>query len=623
MDDATASPEEDAHCEYDLRSLRAPRVTGWLFQRVFVPVIESPRLGHVVRARLMAVNGFSDFRQRLPIEQIREQPRIRFPLHQLPPSTCYNVLPLESQQQREEFISRLDKLYVEMSEFLEDRAFPENRMPGGASSVPGAFNSIGILYKSYGARAFTPNDVASALLQRIEESNTGPKPLNAILSVNKERLLAEAEASTERWRRKAPLSVLDGVPVAIKDFLHVAGMPTTGGLGFRLDPMCENEETDGEIAAALRSVGALVSIKSTLDEFGIGVRGYNMQAGQTRNPLNVDRVPGGSSCGAAAAVAAGLMPIAVGTDGGGSIRIPSASCGVFGLKPTFARISLRGNIFERVDEQSTCSHAGPIARNVLDLVYAYYVLAALCPPHAVPSCAEFEPRVPLDFPSRLLSSARSQTLDSIRVGVYRPWFEDTEEQLVRNADVTLEQLVSKGGATVIDVVIPDLEDCRLAHAVGILSEGVRSLRKFGAFDDVEKRGRMGLDARAKYAFAAEYNEDDLVRAEVVRARLMTYIVDHVFDKVDVLMTPSLGSRPDEISYNLSTGLLDVASDSAMMRYTLLGNLTGIPAIVIPAKETDDDGLVPSVQFMAAPWAEEVLLRVALFCEKHVMPSTVA
>lgn len=214
--------------------------------------------------------------------------------------------------------------------------------------------SAGELLSQFRSLSLSPLEVVADILRRIDAVNPG---INAIASLDTERALNAARQSEARWMRGAPLGPLDGVPVTLKDCFPAVGMMTFhGSLAANVDgqPDC----FDAPVSARLKEAGAILLAKTTMPDFGLIPTGLSSRYGITRNPWNPTRNPGGSSSGAAAAIAAGFGPLAVGTDGGGSIRIPSAFCGVFGLKPSYGRVPLH--------DPGPCVVAGPITRSVAD-----------------------------------------------------------------------------------------------------------------------------------------------------------------------------------------------------------------------------------------------------------------
>src|SRR5437588_7154607 len=235
-----------------------------------------------------------------------------------------------------------------------------------------AFASAEALADLYRRKALSPVEAAEILFARIEALQ--PK-LNAFCIVDRNGALAAARASEQRWRQGVPLSALDGVPVTIKDLVLMRGFPTLRGSKL-IDPAQDWSE-DGPAVARLREAGAVIMGKTTTPEFGWKALGDSPLTGITRNPWDLSRTPGGSSAGAAAACAAGIGPLHVGSDGAGSIRIPSAFTGVFGLKPSFGRVPAHPP-----SPMGLLAHIGPMTRTVADAALLLTVLAG--PDHRDP-----------------------------------------------------------------------------------------------------------------------------------------------------------------------------------------------------------------------------------------------
>ena len=221
------------------------------------------------------------------------------------------------------------------------------------------------LINLYRTKQASPVEATRAVLERIDAINP---LLNAFCLVDADRALAGAQASAARWQKGAPTDVLDGVPVSIKDLILTRGWPTLRG-SRTVDP-AQPWEVDAPVVARLREAGAVLLGKTTTPEFGIKGTTDNTLTGITRNPWNMKMTPGGSSGGAAAAVASGMGPIAVGTDGAGSVRIPSAFCGIPGLKPSFGRVPAYP-----LSPFGTVAHLGPHARSVDDLALMLTVMS--------------------------------------------------------------------------------------------------------------------------------------------------------------------------------------------------------------------------------------------------------
>src|SRR3954470_25071791 len=218
-----------------------------------------------------------------------------------------------------------------------------------------AFASALDLVELYCTQALSPVEAAEALLDRAEALQ--PK-LNAFCVIDRDGAIAAARAAERRWRDGAPLGPLDGVPVTIKDLVPMRGFPTRRGSRM-IDPIPDSE--DGPAVARLREAGAVIIGKTTTPEFGWKAIGDSPLTGITRNPWDLERTPGGSSAGAAAASAAGIAPLHVGSDGAGSIRIPSAFTGIFGMKATFGRVPAYP-----ASPLGLLSNVGPMTRHVRD-----------------------------------------------------------------------------------------------------------------------------------------------------------------------------------------------------------------------------------------------------------------
>jgi len=221
------------------------------------------------------------------------------------------------------------------------------------------------LIELYRSRQASPVETTQAVLTRISELDP---TLNAFCMVDADQALVSAKVSEARWQKSAPMDILDGVPVSIKDLILTRGWPTLRG-SRTIDPQ-QPWDIDAPVTARLREAGAILLGKTNTPEFGIKGTTDNLLTGVTRNPWNTKMTPGGSSGGAAAAVASGMGPVAVGTDGAGSVRIPSAFCGILGIKPSFGRVpafppSPFGTVF----------HIGPHARSVDDLALMLTVIS--------------------------------------------------------------------------------------------------------------------------------------------------------------------------------------------------------------------------------------------------------
>lgn len=460
---------------------------------------------------------------------------------------------------------------------------------------PAAIESVQRYEAAYRSGATTPSDVAERLIEAIQASNAGDRPLRAVIAHDIDDLMRQATASAARWAEGAPLGPLDGVPIGVKDELWQRGYPTGVGTAFLADgPAAE----DATVVARLRAQGALLFGKLNMHELGMGVTGINPHWGSARNPHDRGRCTGGSSSGPGAAVGFGLGPIAVGADGGGSIRIPAALCGVVGLKATFGRVSEHGAF-------PLCwsvAHVGPLAATVRDAAIAYQVMAGP-DPHDHNSDAQ---------PPVALESLTRQRLDGVRLGVFRPWFEHAEPAVVEACDAAVKRLVARG-AEVVPVEIPDLDLLRSAHLVTITSEMTTSLDRYYA----THRKRLGHDIRLNVALAHRMTGRDYVQAQRLRPLFLRHF-QRAFATCDAIVTPATSCvAPPMPDKALRTGLSDLALVDAIMRFAPAANLTGLPAISVPCGARD--GLPIGLQFMGPAWSEARLLALAAVVERDTPP----
>ena len=568
--------------EYLQNDLSAPILSG-ISLKLFANFIEYPVLGYYLRQRILKTSGFTAFRERAHLDMSDVQP-VEYPL----------FLPQPPLPRRDPRIEDVNNLFFKLNPKLTD-----------VTSRP----MIRHYYNAYKSKRFTPIEVIQKLLGSIVESNSPPHKLNAVIRVQRSTVLTEAVESTERWDSGNPISVLDGVPFTVKDMIDVKGYPTSASSGF-----LENEDKprteDAESVAALRKLGMIMVGKCNQDELGIGVKGFSMFSGQAFNPHDKNYTPGGSSGGSGIAVAAGLCPVSIASDAGGSVRIPSLCNGIYGIKATFGRISSHGRVLtDRTEDEniSPCTHVGPIAGCVQDLILIYHVLSAFGTTRTFPGCELFRhtPQLP---PSSVHARVKG-----LRVGVYKPWLKSASREGIDAVHTFIDEL-QKAGAIIVPVTIPNLEDIRVSLPVTLMTQCIERLRRAGAYGESKGHG-IGFDARGKLAMGREFAEADILRAKVVRAKAMAH-ASEMFRRVDIVVTPGLGCDVPLLSRNLSTGEVDVGTESKMMKYTVYGNVVGVPCSVVPVGRTGK-GVPIGIQMIAGPWREDVLLRTSLWWQRIV------
>ena len=441
----------------------------------------------------------------------------------------------------------------------------------------------------------TPLDVAQTFLAAVKESETHQPPMRFFIAQQEDDLLRQAQEATERWQAGTPKTLLDGVPVAVKDEVDMIPYPTSVGTSF----MAQAQATkDAVTVARLRQTGAMLLGKANMHELGMGVTGINPHHGSARNPYDPRRVTGGSSSGSAACVGAGISPMALGADGGGSIRLPAAFCGVVGIKPTFGRVPEGG----AAPLCWTVAHLGPIAATALD-AWAGYV--AMTGPIEGDEVTLMQPPEQLNWP-------KTNGLEGKKIGIFRPWTSDTDEDVQKIFVESLKQF-EDCGAQLVDIEIEHLSLARVAHLTSIISEMGASQMKHVK----EHLHQYGVDIQLNLKLIEGISASDYVQAQRVRDAMTTQM-ESIFDQVDFIVTPATGCLPPMIHKNAeSAGESDLGTLDRVMRFAPLSNLTGHPAITFPVGYAE--GNVPvAAQLIGPAWSEMGLLSAAHAFEQKLV-----
>ncbi len=437
----------------------------------------------------------------------------------------------------------------------------------------------------YRSLSLSPVEVAKMHLARIEALE--PR-LHAFQVIDADGALAMARASDARWRAGAPLSPLDGVPVTIKDNVDVAGHPTrSGSLTTPATPAVE----DSPPVARLREAGAVFLGKTTLPEFGWkGITDSRLRGAATRNPWNLERSPGGSTGGGAAALTAGIGTLCFGNDGGGSIRIPACFCGLFGIKPNAGRVPRpHQGIF------ATVTADGPLARSVADAVP---MLAAMAQAHDADWYAP--PAPPVDWLDDLRPRLRSLRF------AYAPNLGGAEpDQHVHAAVEAAVRLLRANGAIVEEVgsVIDPLKPLYEPFWLASFAHKLRAIPR-DRHDDIDA-GYVGIAERGMGV-----GIEVVLAAEEGRALLYQRFAA-LFRDYDLLLTPTTPHAAPHADIVYHTQGYDRWRDA--IPYTLPFNLTGLPAATLPCGLTDD-GLPVGLQVVGPKFAERAILEACLAIE---------
>ena len=435
-------------------------------------------------------------------------------------------------------------------------------------------------------KAVSPVEVVRAHLERIDARD---RELRAYITVCADAALEAARRAEAALMAGGPLGPLHGVPYGLKDLYDTAGVRTTGGSRIFADRV---PATDATVVRRLAEAGAIVLGKLNMVEFAYGPEGLNPHYGHARNPWDraAHRIAGGSSSGSGVAVAAGLAPGALGSDTGGSIRIPASLCGITGLKPTYGRVSRAGVL----PLAWSMDHVGPMTRSAADCALMLGAMAGYDPTDASSSVLP----VP-DYLAALTGDVRG-----VRVGLLRG-FVDAATPVVRAAVEAAAATLAGAGAVIDDVTLAraDLVPAASLAVVGAeaLAYHAGLLRTRAADYDPDIARRLRVSA---FIGGAHY-----VRGQQARA-LVRDEIDAALARRDVLLAPStpmVAPMLDERQVTLGDGAADVRS--ALLRFTRPFNVSGHPAGAVPCGFTEG-GLPIGMQLVGRPFDEATVLRVA-------------
>ena len=448
------------------------------------------------------------------------------------------------------------------------------------------------------ARQVSPVEVVEAALRRIETLNP---TLNAYCTVAAESAVEAAKQAERAVTTGNKLGPLHGVPVAVKDIVFTKGIRTTGGSKV-YENFVPNE--DEVIVERLKAAGAIILGKTNLSEFGYKGVTYNKVFGETVSPWNVARTPGGSSGGSGAAVAAGLGQLAVGQDGGGSIRIPASFCGLYGLKPSFGRVPLypscRTSEFPGFSGWETLEHTGPITRTVRDAALMLDVMAG------------HDTRDRHSLPSENVSYLEEVEggIDGLRVAWTPDWGYAVVDPVVRDATLRAVRVFEELGC-VVEEADPGFENPREAFAtIVLLDTDLRRMRELIA-DWGEQMDPDLVSFMAQNRTLEQCTDARFVRQDIYNK------MRSLFDRYDLLITPTMAVPPFEL------GISDVteidgrdASSTGSSPFTFPINFTGQPAASVPCGWTED-GLPIGLQIVGRPLDDSTVLRASAAFEAAV------
>jgi len=453
------------------------------------------------------------------------------------------------------------------------------------------------------SREISSVELTEAVFQRIAETDD---KIHAYITLAKDAALEQARRADQQLMRNEITSPLLGIPLALKDNFLTCGLRTTCAskiLGDFIPPY------DATTVQKLRHAGAVISGKTNLDEFAMGSSAENSAFFPTRNPWNLQRIPGGSSGGSAAAVAADQCIAALGTDTGGSIRQPAACCGIVGLKPTYGRVSRYGIIAFA----SSMDQVGPLTKDVRDCAMLLEAIAGQDPADSTS----------VNRPVPRYTEALTGDVRGIRLGIPREYFvagiQPEVEQAVRAAIRQLE----KNGAVVEEISLPHTEFAVAVYYIVATAEASSNLARYdgmrfghraqakdltdtymisrdeGFGAEVKRRIMLGT-----YALSAGYYDAYYLKAQRVRA-LIKHDFDEAFKRCDVIVTPTAPTTAFKIGEKTEDPLQMYLSDI----YTISINLAGLPALSLPCG-FDPDEMPIGMQIIGKHFDESTILRVA-------------
>ncbi len=440
-------------------------------------------------------------------------------------------------------------------------------------------------------------ELSNQFLEKIEKDD---KKLSAFLTVDKELVLSQAKEADRKIKRKEEVSVLTGIPLAVKDNILVENLKCTAGSKVLKDYFAPYDAT---IIKKLKKLGVVILGKTNLDEFAMGCSTENSAFGPTKNPNDLTRVPGGSSGGSASAVAANMAVCALGSDTGGSVRLPAAFCGTVGFKPTYGAVSRYGLIAMA----SSLDQIGPLAKTVED---AQIIFDAIKGKDVLDSTSVQVKKMNYDFKA-----------SQLKIGIPKEYFKKDIDSKIKTLVKAAIKKYEDLGSKVEEISLPHCTDYALAayHIINSCEvstnlaryDGVRygSLKGKSLMDLYLKNRGQGFGFEVKrrimlgaYALSAGYYEAYYLRAQKVRAKVKEDF-SKVFQKVDLILTPAtpflpfkFGEKKDSLSMQLS----DI--------FMVAVNLAGLPAISMPCGKIDN--LPVSFQIIGKPFQEEVIFKAA-------------
>ena len=458
-------------------------------------------------------------------------------------------------------------------------------------------------------REITSSELTEIFLKRIEGVDG---KIKAYLTITPEDALMQARDADKRLVSARDITLLTGIPISVKDIFCTKGIRTTCAskiLNNFIPPY------DAAVIKKLKDAGAIILGKNNMDEFAMGSSTENSAFFVTRNPWDTERVPGGSSGGSAASVAAGECAASIGTDTGGSIRQPASCCGIVGLKPTYGRVSRYGMIAFA----SSLDQAGPMTKDVMDCAIMLNIMAGYDPMDSTS----------IDTPVPDYTKALTSNIKGLRIGIPKEYFVEGLDDNVEKAVMGAVEVLKKQGASIVDISLPHTDYAIAVYYLVATAEASSNLARYDGvkygcrakdsknlMDMYCKTRDEGFGAEVKrrimlgtYSLSAGYYDAYYKKASQVRT-LIKRDFEEAFKICDVIVTPTSPTPAFKIGEKTADPLTMYLSDI----FTISCNLAGIPGISIPCGFTNDN-LPIGLQILGRPLDEETVLRTAYAYEQ--------
>jgi len=466
-----------------------------------------------------------------------------------------------------------------------------------------SFSTIKDLQRLLRKKELSSKELVSSYLDKIQKED---EFINSFITIDREFSLKQAE-DADALIAKGVTTAMTGIPIAHKDIFCTKELQTTCG-----SRMLQNfvPPYDATVIAKLNNSGAVILGKTNMDEFAMGSSNETSFFGAVKNPWDLSRVPGGSSGGSAAAVAAGFAPAATGTDTGGSIRQPASFCGLTGLKPTYGSVSRYG----MVAFASSLDQAGPICRNAEDAALLFNIMLGFDPMDSTSISSKGEI-------AKVFSKSHGEMPEKITIGLPKNYFENSESDI---GLVEIRDQLEKLGHRIVDIELPNIKAAIAAYYVIASAEASTNLSRYDGvrfgyrcekpknIEDLYTRSRseaFGAEVKRRiltgtYALSVGYFDEYYIKAQKVR-RLISQDFKKAFSDVDLILTPTTPG----IAFELNSLIEDPIKMYQQDLYTVPVNLAGLPAISIPCGFRDSMPI--GAQFIAPAFQENILLAISM------------